>query len=264
MHLAYFDESGDDGYPLYSSPVFVLASLYISENEWKNAFQKIREFRGALRKTYKLPVKMEFHTAEFICDKNPYHGMFGPHTRRDVIFEWAKFIATLPIKSIMVAIDKSNIENASYDILQNALKYNVQRIENDLSRKGSEERFIIITDEGRVGKMRSTTREIQKINYIQSQYGPDKYRRDIAHLLEDPLPKSSDQSYFIQLADFLAFVCQYYVKCEICQPSIPLGKRYMNALQNGDHVKLMNILTPILNTRASSTNVYGVVVYPKK
>lgn len=28
MYIAYYDESGDDGFPAYSSPLFVLTALY--------------------------------------------------------------------------------------------------------------------------------------------------------------------------------------------------------------------------------------------
>ncbi|WP_204279881.1 hypothetical protein, partial [Serratia marcescens] len=71
-----------------------------------------------------------------------------------------------------------------YDVLKNALTYNVQRIENDLNIN-PDNRFMIITDEGRVSKMRSTTRQIQKINFIPSMFNYDTYRKEIEKLIED-------------------------------------------------------------------------------
>ena len=44
MFIAYYDESGDDGYPNYSSPLFVLTSLYLHYLNWKDTFHKIFQF----------------------------------------------------------------------------------------------------------------------------------------------------------------------------------------------------------------------------
>ncbi len=36
MYIAYYDESGDDGYPRYSSPLFVLSVTYLHYLNWKD------------------------------------------------------------------------------------------------------------------------------------------------------------------------------------------------------------------------------------
>lgn len=65
MYISYFDESGDDGYPLTSSELFVLTSVYIHEMFWKTNHEKIKSGRRELKECYGLPVKMEFHTKQF-------------------------------------------------------------------------------------------------------------------------------------------------------------------------------------------------------
>lgn len=74
MYIAYFDESGDDGYPDYSSPLFVLSSVYMHHSKWKENHDKVLEFKRKLKEYYDFPVKTEFHTKQFIQDKDPYHG----------------------------------------------------------------------------------------------------------------------------------------------------------------------------------------------
>jgi len=81
MYLAYYDESGDDGYPSMSSPIFVLTTVYIHNKDWKENYLRIYNFRRSLKTKYGLPVKLELHTRDFIQDKNPYHGLYTPQVR---------------------------------------------------------------------------------------------------------------------------------------------------------------------------------------
>ena len=82
MYIAYFDESGDDGFPSMSSPLFILTAVYLHNSSWKDNYQKLYAFRKKLKITYNLPVKQEFHARQFIQDKNPYHGLYSNSTRK--------------------------------------------------------------------------------------------------------------------------------------------------------------------------------------
>lgn len=262
MFISYFDESGDDGYPSKSSDLFILTSIYFHHSYWKENYQKLYEIRRQLNVKYGLPVKQEFHTNEFITDKFPYHGKYDKITRRNIVFDFFKYINSLDFKTIAVIIDKNNIKRPSYDVLKNALTYNVQRIENDLS-VNAENRFMIITDEGRVSKMRATTREIQKVNYIPSMFNNIKYRKEIQKLIEDPLPKNSKDSYLIQVADMICFIVSLYAKQNLTAQKKNWNKRVLEVLTYGDEVKLLNIIKSKLNLKANSSNEFGFVYYPK-
>lgn len=264
MFISYFDESGDDGYPVYSSPLFVLSSLYMAETDWQENFSIVHTFRKALKSKYNFPVKQEFHTKEFVTDKSIYHGLYTHQQRHDILFDFCHCLSAMKIKCISVVIDKSKIRRPKYDVLEKALTYNVQRIENDLNRPGVDSRYIIITDEGRVSKMRSTTRAIQKINFIPSYLYPgSSYRREVKNLIEDPLPKDSSESYFIQMADLVSFVVSLYGKQNLCNPAISFSKRISAVLSSGDEIRLMDVLKPVFNNKASRSNPYGIVFYPK-
>lgn len=263
MFISYFDESGDDGYPVYSSELFVLTSIYMHHSFWKENYTKVSDFRKFLKKQYGMPVNQEFHTSNFITDKNPYHGLYTPSARKEILMQSCAMAASLNMTIVSVVIDKRRINRPNYDVLRNALTYNIQRIENDLSRQNPETRFMIITDEGRVSKMRTTTRSIQRINYIPSMYGTGSYRQEIKTLIEDPLPKDSSQSYFIQIADMISLVVSLYAKQNLCEFKIPWANRIQQVLSHGDEVSLMNILRPRINAKASRSNEYGVVYYPK-
>lgn len=263
MFIAYFDESGDDGYPKMSSELFVLTSLYLHHSTWKKTFGQIYAFRRQLKDKMGLLVKEEFHTREFITDKDPYHGRFSATVRRETVFDFFKLLPTLDIKFVNVVIDKRNIRRPDYPVLQNALTYNTQRIENDLEFFGDAGCFMIITDEGRLAPMRETLRRIQRVNFIPSKVTEGYYRKEIKRLIEDPLPKSSDQSYFIQLADMMAFIVNLHTKRVLCKPEITWGKRIQQVIQPGDDEELLRIAQPVLNLKASGKNAHGIVYYPK-
>ena len=263
MYLAYFDETGDDGYPSYSSELFVLTSLYMHEEEWKNNYSKINDFRREMKDNYNFPVKLEFHAKQFLTDKNPYRSFNWTHAiKRKILCDYFQLISLLNIKIINVVINKLNIRTSGYDVLDKALTYNVQRIENHLAKAHSFERFLIITDEGRVGKMRKTTRKIQRFNFIPSKYTKGQYlRQEIRSLIEDPLPKQSSESYFIQLADLISYIVYLYSLKEFNKTE--WANRVKSWLSKNDVIGFLNMIKCRLNLEASSDNQFGIVHYPR-
>jgi hypothetical protein len=174
---------------------------------------------------------------------------------------YCDLIGSLPLKIINTVIVKPRITSPRYQVLDTALKYSVQRIENDLDPVNNpQSRFLIISDPGRIGKMRKTTRRVQRINYIPSRFGPAAYRREIRSLIEDPLQKDSSQSYFIQSADVVSFVAYLYGMSLAIGG--PLPSRIPSAV-NADRVAdWMDQLRPSLNLKASGRDPYGVVFHP--
>ena len=262
MYIAYYDESGDDGYPKYSSPLFVLSAIYLHYLNWKDIFKILSEFRRQLKKDFNLPMKMEFHTKHFILNKNPYRKLqISDDDRLLIIKLFCELISNLDISIINVVINKKNILSQDYNVLDNALKYSIQRIENDLNKIDPSKKFMIITDQGRIGKMRMTARKIQKINFIPSKYNSKPYRQEIKSLIEDPLEKNSKESYFIQLVDLVAFIIYIY-----SVNKLNVGKVSNRMPKNASMkyvIGLMERLKGSLNLNASKSEPYGVVYYPK-
>jgi len=262
MFIVYYDESGDDGYPSYSSPLFTLTCMYIFYLNWKDTFNLIREFRQSLRNQYGLPIKMEIHTKQLLLNKYPYKPLGLSEVERvSIIDHFCQFLASLDFKVVNVVIDKAKITNPDYGVLDRAFTYSIQRVENDLEKVDPSHRFLIITDEGRVGKMTKVARRIQRINYIPSQFSSTSYRKEIRRLIEDPLPKRSDQSYFIQIADLIAYIVYLHKLIELCRGNFP--SRMPGLVDHSKILSWLDILSPILNLQASSTERFGIVCYPK-
>jgi len=264
MYISYYDESGDDGYPVFSSTLFCLSAIYMHHSYWKSNYNKILFFRRQIKDEYNFPINQEFHCRQFIMDKNPYHGMYSAETRREIFNLYIDLMATLKIKIINVVIDKSNIGSRPYDVLESAFTYSIQRIENSLKKIDEGASYMIFCDKGRVGKMRKTSRKIQRINFIPSKLNPGQsYRREIDGMIEDPIEKDSRESYFIQISDIVAYTVYLYSTRHLMRNVGDWAKRVRNVLMYGDEISAMDRLKPVLNTMASSSNQYGIVYYPK-
>ena len=76
------------------------------------------------------------------------------------------------------------------------------------------------------------------------------------------MEKDSDESYFVQISDFVSYVVNLYYKYYIKKENIP--KRISSWLTLNDINNLMIILKNSFNLKASSANEFGLVIYPKK
>lgn len=265
MNIAYFDETGDDGYPKYSSELFVMTSIYMEAQNWRNNYNQMLDFKKHLKDKYGLKVYEEFHTKDFLTNKHPYRNYnFNKNTRLNIFEKFIELITRLNIKSINVCINKKNIFNDEYDVLEKALTYNITRIQYDLDKKyGENELFLIITDEGRVGKMKKITRKAQRYQNIPSKIYPGtSYSYKINKLIEDPLPKDSEEAFFVQVSDIISFLIHLYA-LNIFNNS-DWANRIKRILSLKKVLNLLNEMKPILNTKASANNEFGIVHYPKQ
>ena len=252
------DETGADGFPSYSSQLFVLSSIYFHHQDWHSNYYKLERQRRVLRDLYGFKKKHEFHTRAFMFNKSPYRNYnWSEEEMMDILERLVSNLCEINFKSVNVVIDKTKIKKREYGVLENALTYCVQRIENDLI-EDDKNKYLIITDEGRIAPMRKITRKMQKINYIPSKYGYYSYRREIKGLIEDPLPKRSDQSLFIQMVDLISYLVFLYM-------SETWGSRINSLLTQGKVKEYLRKLKDSnkLNLAASTDDEFGIVCYPK-
>ena len=261
-YVAYFDETGDDGILQTSSDFFVLTSVYMPASSWQSNFNKIKAMRKILKDRYGLHVNEEIHTKNFLTDKNPYRKYpWSKDEKQEILKAITLTISDLDLSIINVIIDKTNVtKKESYHVLENALKYNIQRIDNDSKGKWN---YIIITDKGRIASMRKTARKIRAYNPIQSKYSFAFKNQPIAGLIEDILEKDSKESHFIQMADFISYFTHLHYKCRI--KGFELPHRVGNIIDTRFIGSVMETLcvSQKFNVKANPANRYGIVVYPK-
>jgi len=264
MYLVYYDESGDDGCP-GASELFVLSALRIHDSDYRSSFERTKLFRSELWKKYKFPSRIELHTRALLLHKKPYCNLNFPETLRvSILEEHLEFLASLSVNITNVVINKQIIKKPNYHVLDNALTYSIQRLENTIKIDNPGEPFIVITDDGRIEKMRQTSRRIQKINYIPNNSSNGYSNHPITSLIEDPLPKPSEQSFFIQFCDMVSYIVNLFMKHKLSLSGFAGNLPSVVNFQKLD--KWLTKLDPVLNLAASKANEFGhgIVCYPKK
>ncbi len=218
-------------------------------------------FRKHLKEKYGLPVKVELHTRPLLMNKNPYRqlGLSGDQ-RRDIVSDACRMLSSLPLRFINVVIVKPNIMRRDYRVLDRALTYAIQRVENDLQpARHPENKFLIVTDRGREGVMRKTARRLRKINYIPSRFSDTSYQQPIRTLIEDPLPKDSRESYYIQYCDMVSYLV--YLHGLFAKLSCDYSRRL--AVSHENVQEYLDMLKPCLNRSASREDPHGIIFTPR-
>jgi hypothetical protein len=265
MQLVHYDESGDDGFPSYSSPLFVLTATCVADTGYQAALDGILAFRAAAESAWGLPRHVELHAKPFLTNKKQYQKYSIPDGERVAILEqYCEAIAGLALSIINVVINKTIIRKRDYPVLGNALTYSIQRIENAVRRMGPNERFSVQCDQGRVGKMRAIARDVQMMNVIPSKIAPGTYRDDIKRLDGDLMECDSRRSHFVQVSDVVSYLVYVYMMLQLGAGALH-GR--MPAELNENRVQgMLDRLKPCLNLRASQSNLYGygIVCYPNQ
>lgn len=260
-YIAYFDETGDDGVTTASSEHFILTSVYMPTEHWQQNFNLMRTLRKELRDKYGFHATEEMHTKQFLTDKNPYRNYnWTPAIKQEILKSFTLSISAMDLKIINVIIDKTKFKDTNYPVLENALKYNIQRIENDSRGNWN---YLIITDEGRTAPMRKTARAIRAYNPIHSKYTPGFSNRPITQMIEDILEKNSSESYLTKISDFVSFFVHLYFKCIVKGQDLP--KRIGNVIDKEFIICVLSTLKKAdkLNLKANEKNPYGLVIYPR-
>lgn len=261
-YLVYFDETGDDGLIQCSSDHFVLTGIYMPAGKWQENFEIIRTMRRGLKTDFGLHITEEFHTKHFLTDKNPYRTYgWSKEEKQEILKRYTISLASLDMQCINVIIDKERVTKPTYPVLENALTYSVQRIENDSAGAW---KYIIFSDKGRVGIMNRTARKIRAFNPIPSMFGEEYRNQPIKNMVEDILEKDSKESYFIQVCDFISYFVHLYFVTRHQERSLP--NRVTNVIDNAFVGSVMETLKRggTINLKASrSAHPYGFVIYPR-
>ena len=176
------------------------------------------------------------------------------HVRLAILRNLIDEIARINFLSITnIVVDKRS-KARSYDVFLNAWQALFQRFENTLKYGNfpgghSNDHGLVLTDSTDGRKLQSLVRKMSVYNPVPNQQWAGRGSRNlpIVRVIEDPHPKDSRDSYFIQACDVIAYFAY--------QRFAPNGFIRKAGAQN-----YLGRLMPVLNLRASKTDPLGTLI----
>jgi hypothetical protein len=194
MYLIYIDDS-------YEKPTIAYSGVAVHVSHWRQCFEQLKTWRHSLKKSDGILVSREFHATEFVGGR----GNLGPrivtkHRRSQIFYSAFQMMNGMNLH-IFNACLKSNPDWA-FERLLNRINRTMEKWDNHA---------MLLCDEGKEAEYTRLVRKMSVYNPIPSRYGlwqdtgePTK-NITLSKIIEDPIFKKSNKSYFVQLADFCAY-----------------------------------------------------------
>lgn len=265
MYLVYADESGDSG--LAGTPgargqteFFVISGIIVHETHWNEIFQRFLDLRRNLSRRHSIPQRIAFHAYDMVNGHGDFHhsqyGLTRPQ-RFQIYREIFEFLSQLPqmMRVLNVFIRKDRITDPDTDVFEWGWQLFIQRFHNYLDRGGQhrldDEYGLLFTDRTRDDHLRRLMRRMRAFNYVPSRFEGGVPRRIlISRVLDDPVPRASPHSYYVQMADLIAFA--------LARRDFPRG-----SLRRFGFEGYFDLLDPLLLREASQHDPQGVVYWPR-
>jgi len=274
--LFYVDES-------YDNNVFCLSAVVFRHSAWKTCFDQVRKFRERLNQDFGIYLRKEIHAHKFLGGRGKVSNRVVSKWERSRIFNnILQLIASLPEVMVfniclqqcehkdpqMIAWDRllNRIERTMLAMEQREIPARKERLARLKPEMGVEDfqdlerrllkyspRAMIVADEGREQEITRALRKMHVYNPVPFRFvawGDGNSTRNITtdRIIEDPIFKDSSRSYFIQLAD-----CVAYALLKRETPAIPRIKRYGIDKMFAAH------LSGVCFTSASKSDPLGIV-----
>lgn len=276
VRFFYVDES-------YDQRKFCLSAIGIRHSDWHDCFNRVRQHRQMLKQDFGIYLRKEIHAHEFVSGRGRISDKtIGKHERSRIFYQLLSSVSALPnVMLINICLDvqgRADPQLDAWNRLLNRIERTIVESErrelqkrrhllSQMPTNMSEEiaavitdkisdyspRALILADEGREADITKAMRKMSVFNPIPSQFGRWADGRatqniPVQKVIEDPVFKKSHQSFFIQLADCVAYAL---LKREV-EPT-PNIKRY------GINKMFEDCLTGACFRKASPRDPLGIV-----
>lgn len=257
MYLLYADESGDPGLGRGGTDWFVITGVIVHESYWNETFTRFLDLRRNLSRRYGIPQRVALHATDIVNGHGDFHhSQYGLTTadRMNLYREVLEFLAQLTELHVLnIFVHKNRILNRSIDVFQWAWMIFIQRFHNSIERGGAlhidNDYGLLVTDRTHDDHLRRLMRQMRAFNFVPNMVGGGARRILVTRILDDPIPRDSKTSYFIQIADLIAYAL---ARREYPRP----------ALNRYGFETYFDIVDPILLKEASHTDPQGIVYWP--
>jgi hypothetical protein len=204
VYLASVDESGDRG--LSGSETYALACVLVRSSAWGQTFNGLIQFRRFLRERTKLPMRAEIKANYLIRNKGAFRDLALSEKARKFIYRGLiRLQPKLGLQTFAILINKPGLQTRrpNDDPMAVAWTFMMQRLER-LTRH-PQDQLLLIHDEGESGIVRQIARRFRRFGTAGSLFGGGYQIPPFVGLLDDPVSRNSQHSYFLQLADLNAY-----------------------------------------------------------
>jgi hypothetical protein len=251
MYLMYVDESGDTGMVGSPTEYFALSGIVVHESKWRDFLNNLISFRRTLKSVYELPIRGEIHASDFI-NHRPFN--LDRHIRLAILRNTLDELAKIAYLSVTNVVVWKQHKPAIYDVFQAAWGTLFQRFENTMAHGNfpgghRDDYGMVVTDATAGKKLSRLVRKMAVFNFIphDARFAAGSRNIPIKRIIEDPYGKNSAETLPIQMCDVVAyFLYQKFA------PNSYIRRRRAHLY--------FDRLMPILNTRASRFNRFGIVV----
>lgn len=256
MYFLYIDESGDPGIEIgeagqarKGSSHYIVSGIIIPITEWRTYLNTFVNIRRAIKQQYEIPIRLEVKGSEFINPRdNKYLKKLNLSKRIQIYHSILTDIASQmnQAKNLNVVYRKETRSvRSEEDIQADCWKFLINRFDTFLTKQGNAY-GVLFSDETNEPKLRGLLRKMRIYNPVPSLYSNKPRMANINQILEDPVIRKSEHSYFVQIADLIAHAL------------------YRNLYPKGSYKKynvdrLFDILDPILLKEASKKDGRGIV-----
>lgn len=205
MLLAYVDESGNTGDVLRGGTLmFCLGCVLVDADEWPNAFDEFIDFRRRLNSSHRVPMRAEVKASYLLRNSGDLRPVnLGVGARHVIYRAHLRMLQHLPVRAFAIAVDKRGRSLSPAACFGLAWEGLLQRLEGTSRRERAT--FVVIHDEGENDAVRRWVRRSRRFLTAGSAFGTGGQQLAARLLIDDPVPRRSSHSYFIQAADLVAY-----------------------------------------------------------
>jgi hypothetical protein len=197
--FAYMDETGDTGAVLGGgSQTYTLGCVLVPMLTWTDSLDYLVNLRRNLKSAYGLNTTDEVKANHVVGIKKVYRDLgLGDGQMRDIYRRHIDCAIRFSSGVAAVMVHKSKLIRTDIDVFGTAWEYMFTRLRKRTESTGQP--IMIVHDEGEADRVRKHLRRFRRANWQGSGYGAAPL------LVEDPVSRNSQHSYFIQLADLVAY-----------------------------------------------------------
>lgn len=205
MLLAYVDETGDTGaVSSGGSWTYTLGCVLVDADDWPGSFDGMIEFRTRLKQSYGVLRRYEIKANYLLRSGGDIRSLNLAPAQRSLIYRaHLRALHDMKARAFAVVIDKRRDSRSGTSLFDLTWETLLQRLERTSHYEQCN--FMIFHDEGDNDRVRRSVRRARRHLTAGAKYSYGSFNNPFRGIVDDPTPRQSQHSFFIQMADLVAY-----------------------------------------------------------